>query len=129
MKRFFLLLLVTVLCVGLVGCTSTQQATSKQGTQKQVEKKIDIGEAIKDAITSKASVEVFIKYGTGNYVNYVYVTTKTETSPNHYNCKGKVTIRDAYGDAYEAKYDAVVVIDKNGKGECETFNMETPRKK
>ena len=115
MRRVISLLLVLVTCVSLCACGS------KKMSEDDIRKEVEI------TIQAKAAVKCLFEYKDVKNV-LASVITMDNKGDGTYDAKGYITVIDAYGDRYRAKFDAAVSIDEEGEGTCKSFDMDTPRK-
>ena len=113
MKKWIALLLAATMCLGFAACAKEPEFDAK----KEFEFKVNAAVAVKCTL-SYADV----KTATTNL-------TDINVSGNTYTGKGKVTIRDNYGDTYVAKVTAVYTFDEEAKNFSKvSLDIETPRK-
>ena len=114
-KKGISFILVLVMCLSLCACTLGE--TNESVYQKKVER----------IVQTSAEIRCELKYGT---VSSVQASVASIDNKNENGCdaKGYVTIVDAYGDTYKAKFSATVHIQEDGRGHCDPFIMGTPTK-
>lgn len=115
MKRITALLLVFVMCLSLVACGGSKKSASD--TKDAFKRKVD------------AAVAVECKFSFKDVKSAMTSLTDIEVSDDTYTGKGKVTIRDSYGDTYVGKVTAVYQYNKDSDSFTKiSLNIETPKK-
>ena len=116
MKRVLSFILTLTMCLSLCACASGQMSESE--IRKKVER----------AVQGRAKAYcIAMSYGDLKSVQ-ASVSSMDAKGTNKYDVKGYITIVDGYGDTYKAKFDGSVELYEDGRGLCDPFFMETPRK-
>lgn len=116
MRRFVGLLLALVLCLGLTACGGSKEPEfdPKEKFRSEVDSAVHLQcifayADVKTAFTDLSDIEV--------------------SDDNTYVGKGKVTIKDDYGDTYVGKVTAVYTYDESTQSFSKvSLDIETPRK-
>lgn len=103
MKKMIALVLSLVLCLSLCACGDNGDDTTS------------VNQKVKNSVIAQLTLKVKLQYEiTGQPI---ITTNIKEISENRYKVTGKITVRDAYGDSYTGKYDAIVDYDPS-KDNC-----------
>ena len=97
MKKFFSIMLVSILMFSLFACG------------KDVKTEKTVNDKVSDAVKSQIILKIALQYNT---VGVPTITTFVqEKGNNKFEVTGKITVKDKYGDKYTGKYDAEVTYD------------------
>ena len=126
-KRFVAVLMLIVLCLGIVSCTGKNGSEETKRTEATEETEYDPCSRFKSYVETLVNLRCRVNYKDVMVANTTLYDVSA--SGNVYTGKGRVTIRDSYGDTYVAKVTAVFMFYEETRTFSEiSLDIETPVK-